>query len=229
MKDRDGAPIRAPDPRKGTSAPSGYLFVRWDFRLDAWLNTLSRIDTLLFRWINEGHHNALFDGLMPFVTEAGNWNVVILVAWTSLLLFGGSRGRTAALLIIPLITLSDQTSSNLMKNSFERLRPCNALEHVQLLVGCSSSFSMPSSHAANFGAAAFHLSWFYPRLAPVLVGLALLVGYSRVYVGVHDPFDVLIGFLVALMAALLVQGLDRSGRALLRRLRLLQPRPRPAA
>jgi undecaprenyl-diphosphatase len=191
--------------------------------LSSWLDTLARLDTLLFRWINDGQRNAFFDGFMPFLTEAGNWHVVILVAWTSMLLFGGSRGRVAALLVIPLMTLSDQTSSNLLKNAFERLRPCNALEQVHLLVGCSGSFSMPSSHAANFGAAAFHLSWFYPRLAPLLLGLALLVGYSRVYVGVHYPFDVLVGFLVAGLATLVVQGLYRGGRALRR-----PERPLPA-
>jgi undecaprenyl-diphosphatase len=194
--------------------------------LDSWLATLARLDTVLFRWINNGQHNALFDGLMPFVTEAGNWHVVILVAWTWMLLFGGSRGRTAALLVIPLITLSDQTSSNLLKHTFERLRPCNALDQVHLLVGCSSSYSMPSSHAANFGAAALHLSWFYPRLAPLLWSLALLVGYSRVYVGVHYPFDVVVGFLVAAMAALVVQGLYRAGEALIRRVRPVQAAPR---
>ena len=100
-----------------------------------------------------------------------------------------------------------------MKGSFERLRPCNALDQVQLLVGCSSSFSLPSSHAANFGAAAFHLSWFYPRFAPLLIVLALLVGYSRVYVGVHYPFDVLLGLAVGLLATLAVQGLYRLGGA----------------
>lgn len=186
--------------------------------MESWIATLARIDAVLFRWINDGHSNGFLDGLMPFLTEAGNWNVLILVTWTSLLLFGGTRGRTAALLVIPLITLSDQASSNFMKGTFERLRPCNALDQVHLLVGCSSSYSLPSSHAANFGAAAFHLSWFYRRFAPLLIGLAVLVGYSRVYVGVHYPFDVLVGFVVAILATLAVQGLYRLGRAAIQRL-----------
>ncbi|UCE03359.1 MAG: phosphatase PAP2 family protein [Candidatus Latescibacterota bacterium] len=176
---------------------------------------LAALDTSLFRWIN-GHPNAVFDSLMPFVTGAGNWHLVILVTWTALLLFGGGRGRVAALLVIPLLILSDQTSSNLLKNIFERLRPCNALPDVRLLAGCSSSFSMPSSHAANFGAAALHLSIHYPRMAPILAGMALLVAYSRVYVGVHYPFDVVVGLGVGLLCALLIRGLERLGRRALR-------------
>ncbi len=178
--------------------------------MHAALPQLSEIDVAIFRWVNDGHQWSLLDRLMPFLTELGNWHVPILVAWTALLLFGGARGRWAALLLIPLIAASDQMSSNLLKNLFDRVRPCNALADVHLLVGCSSSFSMPSSHAANFGAAAVHLSWFYPRAAPGLAGLALLVGYSRVYVGVHYPFDVLVGFAVGALAAVAVQGLYRG-------------------
>ena len=182
-----------------------------------WLATLTQIDTAFFRSINSGQHNAFFDRLMPFLTELGHWEVPILVAWTALLLFGGSRGRTAALLLVPLLILSDQLSSNLLKDLLDRPRPCNTLDDVHLLVGCGSSFSLPSSHAANFGAVALHLSWFYPRGAPYLAGWALLVGYSRVYVGVHYPGDVLVGFLVGVLAACVVRGLYRGALALRRR------------
>ena len=172
--------------------------------MPGWLAALSQLDTALFRWINTGQQNAFFDALMPFVTEAGHWQVPILVAWTSMLLFGGRRGRVAALLVVPLLALSDQLSSNLLKDLLARPRPCTTLADVHLLVGCSSSYSLPSSHAANFGAAALHLSWFYPRLFPVLGGLALLVGYSRVYVGVHYPGDVLVGQVIAIATAALL-------------------------
>jgi undecaprenyl-diphosphatase len=175
------------------------------------LERLAHLDAAWFHWINTGHRNPLFDALMPFVTGAANWSIPILVSWTALLLFGGRRGRTAALLLVPLLVLSDQTSSHLLKHTFERVRPCGALPDVHLLVGCSSSSSMPSSHAANFGAAAFHLSMFYPGAAPWLLGLAFLVGYSRVYVGVHYPLDTVVGFGVGLAAALVIRGLYRFG------------------
>jgi len=200
----------------------GYLF-SWGEIVSDWQSVLAHLDTTVFRWINTSQQNAAFDALMPFVTEAGHWHVPILVSWTALLLFGGRRARVAALLVIPLLTLSDQASSNLIKNLLERPRPCATLADVHLLVGCSSSFSLPSSHAANFGAAALHLSWFYPRFFPLLGGLALLVGYSRVYVGVHYPFDVLVGFLVGVLVAALVQLGYRVGR------KHLQARSRTAA
>jgi undecaprenyl-diphosphatase len=169
------------------------------------LDGLAALDTRLFYWINHAHQNALFDTLMPFVTEESNWHVPILATWFGLLLFGGRRGRTAALLVIPLITLSDQTSSNLVKHWIERVRPCNTLPDVHLLVGCSDSFSMPSSHAANFGAAAFHFALFYRRAWLPLVGSAVLIAYSRPYVGVHYPFDCLVGLAVGLASALAIQ------------------------
>lgn len=169
------------------------------------LEALNRIDQWLFYWINNGQQNVFFDHLMPWVTGSGNWHPPILIIFCSLLLFGGRRERAAALLVIPLITLSDQTCSHLLKHVFERTRPCHVLDHVHLLVGCGSSFSMPSSHAANFGAAAFHFAFFYPRLRRTLWSFALLMSYSRVYVGVHYPLDVLMGLLLGLLIAAGIQ------------------------
>jgi undecaprenyl-diphosphatase len=174
------------------------------------LDRLADADRALFYWINRDQQNAVFDRLMPFVTDLDNFRVGFVLLFVALLVFGKSRARAAALLVIPLLAISDQLSSNLLKDAFDRVRPCGALPDVRLLVGCSDSFSMPSSHAANAGAAAIHFLLFYRRLWVPLGLAALAVGYSRVYVGVHYPGDVLAGFLVGLAAALAVQGIHRG-------------------
>lgn len=176
------------------------------------LDRLAAADRALFTWINLDQQNALFDRVMPFVTDLDNFRLGFALLFVALLVFGKSRARAAALLVIPLLAMSDQLSSNLLKNAFDRVRPCGALPQVHLLVGCSDSFSMPSSHAANAGAAAIHFLLFYRRLWAPLGLTALAVGYSRVYVGVHYPADVLVGFLVGLVSALAVQGAYRAVR-----------------
>jgi undecaprenyl-diphosphatase len=173
------------------------------------LERLAAVDRALFNAINHGTVNPFFDWLMPLVSNDGLFKIPFLLLWILLIIRGG-RARVAALWVLPLIALSDQASSSWIKHSVERVRPCTALENVRLLAGCSGSFSMPSSHAANSGAAVTHFLFFFPRLWPILVPVALTVAYSRVYLGVHYPADALVGLLVGAAAALVIQGLRRG-------------------
>jgi len=65
--------------------------------------------------------------------------------------------------------------------------------HLDPLVRVPTDWSFPSGHAATSFAGATMLSLFFPRLAPVLYGLAVAIAFSRVYVGVHYPLDVIAG------------------------------------
>src|SRR5699024_495873 len=100
-------------------------------------------------------------------------------------------------LIILLITFTDQTA-NLFKNNFQRLRPCNLPLKDRSIANCGR-FGFFSAHAASSMALAIFVCCIlrssYKYILPVLILWSLLLGYSRIYVGVHFPGDVLVGFI----------------------------------
>lgn len=174
---------------------------------------IRQLDTDLFFLINRGSENNLFDLLMPFITSKA-----YLIAFPFLILYL-LKEKKRALIVFTIsffsILLADGLA-NTIKHLIGRERPCNVLGDVHLLVGCTRSFSMPSNHAANALAFAipFLLShrltvWQAHRaregelkfVGYVFLSLAILVCFSRVYVGVHYPSDVIVGSIVGTIAA----------------------------
>jgi len=169
---------------------------------------LYQIDHYLFVLINSKLANPVFDFLMPIITDGVIWRYPIGFAALLLFIFGGKKGRLAVLFGGILILLSDQTSSHILKPIFHRIRPCHVVEELRLLVGCSNSVSFPSSHATNNFAAAVFFSSKYRRAAPYLFTIAVVVSYSRTYVGVHYPLDLVGGAILGMFCAFAVMGLE---------------------
>ncbi len=171
------------------------------------------IDVALFRFGNEALANPVGDWFFPFITEVKNFYVIYAVTLISLMIFVKKRGEIAVVLLLITITISDQISSLVVKPMFDRLRPCHTLEHVRLLVGCGGGKSFTSSHATNNFALAMLMSHFYPVARPWLFLWAVLVSYSRVYVGVHYFSDILGGAVLGtLIAAGIVFAWERGSR-----------------
>lgn len=111
-----------------------------------------------------------------------------------------------------LFLLADQISVQLFKNVFERLRPCHNPEITSMVHiinnHCGGRFGFVSSHAANsFALAIFTgllLKNHYRFIFPVIVFWAVLVSYSRIYVGVHYPADILGGAILGTAVAFFV-------------------------
>jgi len=167
------------------------------------LDFFQRIDQQLFLFLNVEISNSFFDLIMPFITEKQNW--YLLIGIIAILLFwkGGIKGRIVVLTLIVSLIISDQTSSSIVKPMIGRLRPCKTLENFRLLIECGSGYSFPSSHAVNIATAAGIFIYNYKRFSVLWITMAVLVGYSRIYVGVHYPFDVFGGFILGSGIALI--------------------------
>lgn len=177
------------------------------------MDFLYTLDKELFYFINHTLSNPLFDKIFPYLTDVKHWYLVYIIFWFILVFKGGRLGRITAVMSLLLITASDQISSFLLKDWIARIRPCNVLPDVNILVFCSGSYSMPSSHAVNNFAAAVFFSRLFPKYKIPLYVIAVLMAFSRPYVGVHYPADVIVGAVVGsvigYVLAILTQRIDK--------------------
>lgn len=157
------------------------------------MEPLIEFDRWLFYLINGAGANGFFDAVMPFLTDFSNFEIPLAIAWVMLMVFGGRRERVTALVLAVTLLMTDQMSSHVIKPLVQRERPCVELSDVRALMGLKTSFSFPSSHAANIFGAATVLSLEYRRLMIPFIVIATAVAYSRVYIGVHYPLDVIAG------------------------------------
>ena len=155
------------------------------------------IDKLIFNFFNSTISNPLFDIFFPIITNQDIWTLPILAGVIILIIKGGRRGKICSAVLIVAIILADYTSAQILKPYFARLRPSHELiDGIRLLVPKGGRYGFVSSHAANMYASATILGYFYPRYKKVFFTTALMVAFSRVYVGVHYPADILFGGLL---------------------------------
>jgi undecaprenyl-diphosphatase len=159
-------------------------------------------DEHTFRVLNEDWVNPTLDRFMPFITNGSNYNVPLLAAAIILIFIGRLRGARFVVLAILSVVIADAIGTYVFKYSLLRPRPCMALEDIRLLVGCTNLPSFPSNHAVNSSVLATLAILYKPWCWLPAAALVLLIGFSRIYVGVHYPLDILGGCVLGVVVAL---------------------------
>lgn len=176
------------------------------------------VETAAFRLLNSGCANGLFDAVLPVITrDAVNLAILAVVGLALLVAAAASRSTAKLTLAVRVVLtaalavgLGELIGAHWLKELVGRPRPPLVLpsEQVRLLVGLGSHASFPSSHAVNTFAVMTAVALGYPRLRLWALGYAAVIAFSRVYVGVHWPTDVLFGTMLGMALA---YGLWRAG------------------
>ncbi|MBN1434656.1 alpha/beta fold hydrolase [Candidatus Fermentibacterales bacterium] len=188
---------------------------------------ISRLDLNLLLVVNQRFDPGLLGPVLRFITNVSNWIPVFLLLGIYLAWWGrtegrllsslfrlrrGANGRFVLLAVVLAVSLSDFASSAI-KHAVGRQRPGRDPEVSELIEvrhTVHGNRSFPSSHAANSAALATVLALSLSAPAGwIAVGISFLVGYSRAYVGVHYPFDVLAGWVLGAGNGLLFWALLR--------------------
>ncbi len=183
------------------------LFILLDLYLHNILKWLNELDTFIFLKINTVYTNPILDKIYPWYREGNAW--IPLYLFLILFMVVNFNKKSISWIVFAVITLilTDQMSSSIIKPFFERPRPCRdpiLMYQVRLLLNnCSGGYSFTSSHATNhFGFVVFviitigHIigKWKY-----LFILWAISISYGQIYVGVHYPFDIVMGGLIGSM------------------------------
>lgn len=180
---------------------------------------ITNIDFSILYWIQDNLRSTFMDNSM-FLCSESNTGGFIWILFSVVLLFF-KKTRYCGIAVLLTMGLDTLLAEGVLKYVVCRVRPCNLVNDVTMLINKPRSYSFPSNHTASSfaAAAAVFITMRKKRFAIPVFTFAVLVGFSRLYLFVHFPSDVLAGALFGtLMAFLVCFILKKSGlHALLQR------------
>jgi len=164
-------------------------------------NMIQRIDETILFFIHDNLRNPTIDRVMVFITSLGDAGFLwILITF---LLLAQKRYRKCGIFLVCALILEQLICNDILKPLIGRVRPCNKFPDVVLLIHRMHTASFPSGHTMNGFVSATILFYFHRSLGIVAYAIASLIAFSRLYLFVHYPSDVLAGAVFGVITALM--------------------------
>lgn len=164
-------------------------------------------------WIHDTVQCGIMDFLMPKITALGNGGAIWLVAAAAMTI--SKKYRKYGIAMFVALAIGVLIGNVCLKHLIARPRPC-WLESVSLLVANPSDYSFPSGHTLSSVIGAYVLTAANHKFGCGAIPLAVLIGFSRLYLYVHFPSDVLasvaIGIAIGMTSVLIIRRIAKGGR-----------------
>lgn len=158
-------------------------------------------DFTILNFIYDHFHSGILDVVMPVITKLGNGGMIWIALAIVLLITRRYRWAGAAMLLA--LALDVVISNMILKPLVARIRPCDVNTTIQLLIARPTDYSFPSGHTAASFAATSALYFSRQKFWKPALVLAVLIAFSRLYLYVHYPTDILAGVMIGIIVGYL--------------------------
>ncbi len=163
---------------------------------------INSIDSQIMLFVQEYIRNPVLSAIFVPFTRSGDGGILLMII--GIVLTAIKKTRKTGIVFLVSLAAGYLINDIILKNIFERSRPFTSIEQLETLIRQPVSFSFPSGHTATTFSCAVSLLYMNRRYGIFAILYAVLMAFSRVYVGVHYPTDILCGAMVGILTSTLV-------------------------
>ncbi|MCY6959679.1 phosphatase PAP2 family protein [Clostridium brassicae] len=166
------------------------------------MSLIQNIDNFILLYISNNMHGHILDRAMVIITSLGDKGLIWIII--SGLLIIKKKYRKIGLMALTALVLSTILGEGLLKHLVQRVRPSADIPAANLLIPKPLSYSFPSGHCTSSFAVTGILSKYFKNYALEFFSLSSLIAFSRLYLYVHYPTDVLAGIILGLICSKMI-------------------------